>query len=268
MPPSPEKHAFTRLGLSAAVLGGSLLVGAYHNQYQDTPSVELRMTPYEASMSSVMYAGSTAMAGTCKVEITLEGVTTCPELPATTSNMISEATPDTTIVELPPTTTTTEQAQEVAARQPKPRASRNESTPNPLPEAQQAPLEDSPPAGEVQSPPEEQLPEEPAAENEQNEMAGTKYDWMNRAGIAQNDQGYVDAIMIPESKWNPAIVSANNCIGLGQNCPYKGTYWLKQACPKWAEQPICQLRRFTVYAVDRYGSWKKAYEFRRAKGYW
>jgi hypothetical protein len=98
---------------------------------------------------------------------------------------------------------------------------------------------------------------------------GNKVDWMNAAGIAKENQGYVDGIMTPESGWNPAIVSRNGCIGLGQNCPDRyGHYWLKEACPNWQQDPVCQLRRFEGYAIGRYGSWKAAYQYRQAHHSW
>lgn len=99
--------------------------------------------------------------------------------------------------------------------------------------------------------------------------SGGKVDWMNQAGIVQEDQGYVDYIVTDESEWNPGAVSPNRCIGLGQNCPDENdNYWLDDACPNWREDPVCQLRRFGEYAVGRYGSWHEAYEFKRRKGWW
>lgn len=99
--------------------------------------------------------------------------------------------------------------------------------------------------------------------------SGGKVDWMNRAGIAQADQGYVDYIVTDESEWNPGAVSPKRCIGLGQNCPDENAnYWLDDACPNWREDPVCQLRRFGEYAIGRYGSWHEAYEFKRRKGWW
>ena len=99
--------------------------------------------------------------------------------------------------------------------------------------------------------------------------SGGKVDWMNQAGIAQGDQGYVDYIVTDESEWNPGAVSPNRCIGLGQNCPDdNGNYWLDDACPSWRDDPVCQLRRFEEYAIGRYGSWRAAYDFKRRKGWW
>lgn len=98
---------------------------------------------------------------------------------------------------------------------------------------------------------------------------GGKVDWMNQAGISQASQGHVDYIMTDESGWNPAAVSANKCIGLGQNCrDEEGDYWLDDACPNWREDPVCQLGRFEQYAVGRYGSWEAAYHFKRRNGWW
>jgi len=99
-------------------------------------------------------------------------------------------------------------------------------------------------------------------------ISGDKAEWMSEAGIDQSDWGYVDGIITPESHWNPGEVYGS-CWGLGQNCADdKGRHWLSEACPDWPNQPVCQLERFTVYAVNRYGSWAKAYQFRRTHRWW
>lgn len=92
--------------------------------------------------------------------------------------------------------------------------------------------------------------------------------WLNEAGVAPSDHDYVDDIFTPESNWRPDAVSKNGCIGLGQNCPQKGRYWLKEACPNWQHDVICQIRRFARYAIERYGSWAKALRARNAQGWW
>lgn len=99
-------------------------------------------------------------------------------------------------------------------------------------------------------------------------VSGNKVEWMEQAGIAPSDRGYVDYIMTKESSWVPSNVNSKGCIGLGQNCPNNGYYWLKEACPDWQTDPVCQLGRFATYAVGRYGSWQKAFEFKRARGWW
>lgn len=109
----------------------------------------------------------------------------------------------------------------------------------------------------------------PPPPHEPSPPAGGSVDWMNRAGIAGSEQGYVDYIMGAESGWNPSAVSSNGCIGLGQNCrDQNGNYWLDDACPNWENDPVCQLRRFAQYAIERYGGWRRAYEAKKAKGWW
>ncbi len=100
-------------------------------------------------------------------------------------------------------------------------------------------------------------------------VSGTAEEWMLAAGINPDDYGHVDFIMSKESGWNPSNVSSKGCIGLGQNCPDpSGGYWLKDACPDWQTNPVCQLDRFEVYAVGRYGSWAGAEAFWRANHWW
>lgn len=100
-------------------------------------------------------------------------------------------------------------------------------------------------------------------------LSGSKVELMRAAGISEANFGYVDAIFSPESGWNPAAVSSNDCIGLGQNCPdSSGGYWLKEACPNWQQDPVCQIGRFAVYAEERYGSWASAASFHRNHGWW
>jgi uncharacterized protein YabE (DUF348 family) len=86
-----------------------------------------------------------------------------------------------------------------------------------------------------------------------------------RAGISAADYMYVDYIIEHESHWNSAAVNASGCAGLGQACPGSK---LARACPSWQSDPICQLRFFDRYAVGRYGSWARAYQFKRSNGWW
>lgn len=92
---------------------------------------------------------------------------------------------------------------------------------------------------------------------------------MAAAGIAAADYGYVDFIITKESTWRPAATNSWGCIGLGQNCPDRnGYYFLKDACPNWQNDPVCQLKRFTGYAEGRYGGWADAYNFWVNNGWW
>lgn len=96
-------------------------------------------------------------------------------------------------------------------------------------------------------------------------LTGSKAEWMRAAGIDPSQYQYADYIIGRESGWNPASVSANRCIGLGQKCDASS---LISACPNWQSDPVCQLRHFSGYANGRYGSWQGAYGAWQAQGWW
>lgn len=96
-------------------------------------------------------------------------------------------------------------------------------------------------------------------------VTGTKADWMAAAGIDPSQYQYVDYIIGRESGWNPAAVSANRCIGLGQKCNAAS---LISVCPSWQTDPVCQLDHFSGYANSRYGSWQGAYNFWVLNHWW
>lgn len=96
-------------------------------------------------------------------------------------------------------------------------------------------------------------------------LTGSKADWMQAAGIDPSQYQYVDFIIGRESGWNPASVSANRCIGLGQKCNASS---LIAACPSWQTDPVCQLNHFSGYANGRYGSWQGAYQFWNVNHWW
>lgn len=99
--------------------------------------------------------------------------------------------------------------------------------------------------------------------------SGSHTDWMAAAGIPQSDWQYVDWIVTRESGWRPGAVNPYGCIGLGQNCPDKnGNLWLVAVCPNWRSDPVCQLRRFTVYAQGRYGGWAHSVIAWQRQGWW
>lgn len=96
---------------------------------------------------------------------------------------------------------------------------------------------------------------------------GSCKDWILQAGIADVESAY--KLMMRESSCIPSTVNSVGCIGLGQNCPDKyGVYWLKQACPNWQNDPVCQMKRFNVYAIGRYGSWSRALAFSYANNWY
>lgn len=95
--------------------------------------------------------------------------------------------------------------------------------------------------------------------------AGSHEDWMQAAGIAASDYGYVNYIVNREGGWEPCKVQ-----GGAIDCNYSGSmgYGMVQATPggkmvsagaDWRTNPITQLRWATSYAVGRYGSWQAAY---------
>lgn len=96
-------------------------------------------------------------------------------------------------------------------------------------------------------------------------VTGSKADWMRQAGIDPSQYQYVDYIIGRESGWNPAAVSSNRCIGLGQRC---NPSILTSACPNWQTDPVCQLGHFSGYANGRYGSWQGAYNFWSVNHWW
>jgi len=96
--------------------------------------------------------------------------------------------------------------------------------------------------------------------------AGSHEDWMASAGISSKDYGYVNYIVIRESNWNPlARNSSSGATGLCQALPGNK---MASAGSDWATNPITQLRWCNQYAVGRYGSWAKAYQFWTANHWW
>lgn len=96
-------------------------------------------------------------------------------------------------------------------------------------------------------------------------VAADKASLMAQAGIPGGQHSSADFIISRESGWRPAARSSNNCIGLGQRC---NASILISACPNWENDPVCQLRHFNQYAVGRYGSWDKAYQFWSVNHWW
>jgi len=96
-------------------------------------------------------------------------------------------------------------------------------------------------------------------------VTGSKADWMRLAGVDPSQYQYADYIIGRESGWNPAAVSPNRCIGLGQRC---NAQILISACPNWQTDPVCQMQHFSDYANSRYGSWQQAYNFWSVNRWW
>ena len=96
--------------------------------------------------------------------------------------------------------------------------------------------------------------------------SGSHEDWMARAGISSSDYGYVNYIIERESHWNPlARNSYSGATGLCQALPGNK---MASAGSDWATNPITQLRWCNGYAVGRYGSWARAYQFWTQNHWW
>ncbi len=88
---------------------------------------------------------------------------------------------------------------------------------------------------------------------------------MAAAGISPSDYAYVDYIFSRESRWNTAALNAGGCAGLGQACPGSK---VMNACPGWQTNATCQTQFFSCYAIGRYGSWERAYNFWLSHHWW
>lgn len=113
-------------------------------------------------------------------------------------------------------------------------------------------------------------------------ISGDKESWMAAAGIAGSDYAYVNFIISRESGWCPTkwqgqigycpayyndIHSIDSGFGYGlcQSTPAKK---MATAGADWQVNPVTQLKWCNGYAVGRYGSWQKAYEFWSVKRWW
>ena len=95
---------------------------------------------------------------------------------------------------------------------------------------------------------------------------GSHEDWMAAVGISPSDYGYVNYIITRESHWNPlARNRSSGATGVCQALPGKK---MASAGADWETNPITQLRWCNSYAVGRYGSWRKAYEFWTVHKWW
>lgn len=96
-------------------------------------------------------------------------------------------------------------------------------------------------------------------------VAGNKAEIMAAAGIPANEFYAADYIISHESGWRVNAVNASGCSGLGQACPGSK---VKNACPNWESDPVCQMRFFNGYAVGRYGSWSRAFDAWQRQRWW
>jgi uncharacterized protein YabE (DUF348 family) len=97
------------------------------------------------------------------------------------------------------------------------------------------------------------------------DIAKSKTAVMAAAGIPASSYAQADYVIEHESHWNPGALNARGCAGLGQACPGSK---LISVCPNWKTDPVCQMRFFNKYAVDRYGGWPGAYQHKVSYGWW
>lgn len=95
---------------------------------------------------------------------------------------------------------------------------------------------------------------------------GSHEDWMAAVGILPSDYGYVNYIITHESHWNPLAKNrSSGATGVCQALPGKK---MASAGADWETNPITQLKWCNGYAIGRYGSWRKAYEFWTVHKWW
>lgn len=99
--------------------------------------------------------------------------------------------------------------------------------------------------------------------------ASSHSEWLAAAGIPQDQWAAAEILVQRESGWQTGVINSIGCIGLLQNCPDRnGYYWLKEACPNWQNDPVCQLKRFNIYAQQRYGGFIQGLAHSYANNWW
>lgn len=98
------------------------------------------------------------------------------------------------------------------------------------------------------------------------EVVGNHKEMMKQAGIKESDYDYVDYIIEHESSWNQYATNKDTgAYGLCQALPASK---MNSAGSDWQTNPITQLKWCDSYAKERYGSWKKSYEFWQDNHWW
>lgn len=105
-------------------------------------------------------------------------------------------------------------------------------------------------------------------------VVGTKYNgpeptltdqqlsWIKAVGIPESDWGYVDYIISKESNWHPnSVNSRSGACGLAQALPCSKV-------PGDPMDPVNNLSWANRYAISRYGSWERAYNFWTSHKWW
>lgn len=89
---------------------------------------------------------------------------------------------------------------------------------------------------------------------------------MAAAGVSPDDYQYVNFIIAKESGWNATAANpVSSAYGLCQSLPGSK---MASAGSDWQTNPITQMKWCNNYAVGRYGSWEKAYNFWISNHWW
>lgn len=96
-------------------------------------------------------------------------------------------------------------------------------------------------------------------------VVGDRAEIMAQAGISSSEYYAADFIISHESGWRVNAQNARGCAGLGQACPGSK---LAAVCPNWQSDAVCQMRFFSNYARNRYGSWANAYNAWQRQRWW
>lgn len=111
-------------------------------------------------------------------------------------------------------------------------------------------------------------------------LTGGKEDWLVAAGVSPDEYGAADYIISRESGWCPtkwqgeyggcpAFHGAPTSGGVGYGlCQATPGYKMASFGADWASNPVTQLKWCTDYAVTRYGSWTRAYNFWSVNHWW
>lgn len=90
-----------------------------------------------------------------------------------------------------------------------------------------------------------------------------KTEWLKESGIPESDWDNVDAIVAPESGWNPTAQNPNStAYGLAQ---FLDATWGAVGCQKTSD-PVQQLKCADKYVKQRYKTWAGAVEYRKQNG--
>jgi len=99
-------------------------------------------------------------------------------------------------------------------------------------------------------------------------FTATSTELMTLAGIPQDQWVYVDFIINHEAGWNGTLTynrQGSGAYGICQALPGRK---MASAGADWATNTLTQLKWCNGYAIGRYGSWQKAYQFWLNHRYW